>query len=124
MDQVMEFLEKQHDILPEVNDWKVVLTPEEINTVVKYCAKQINDKFKGKNIVICAILKGAVYFFVDLTRYLTIPYSCYFIEASSYHNKQTQSEMLKIESSINPSKFEGKHVILLDELFDNGLTMQ
>ena len=42
------------------------------------------------------ILKGCAYFFVDVTRKLTIPYSTYFLEASSYHNAQTQSESVEL----------------------------
>jgi hypoxanthine phosphoribosyltransferase len=119
-----DYLKSQSGVTAEILDnWRMILTPEEIDKAVRYCAGIINEKFRGKKIVICCILKGAVFFFVDLTRYLTIHYSCYFIEASSYHNNQTQSEMLKIESSINPSKFVDRHVILLDELFDNGFTI-
>ena len=103
--------------------WKILLTGKDIQHYVKKCAEFINIKFKGKDVVVACILKGAVYFFVDFTRYLTIPHSCYFIEASSYHDNQKQSEQISIMGSIEPSKFEGKHVILLDELFDNGQTM-
>ena len=104
-------------------DLRLVLTEEEINCCVKKCADLINKKFNGKNVIVVCILKGAVYFFTDLTRKLTIPHSCYFIEATSYHNNQTQSTNLSILSSINPDKFVDKHVVLLDELFDNGHTM-
>ena len=73
--------------------------------------------------VLVGILKGVVYFFSDLSRLITIPHSCYFIEASSYHNGQT-SGTLSIMGSIEPSKFAGKNVVLLDELYDNGHTME
>lgn len=68
-------------------------------------------------------MKGAVYFHVDLTRMLTIPHSQYFIEASSYHDSQSQSEKVELLSKIVPSKFVGKKVILIDELYDNGTTL-
>ena len=103
--------------------WKLVLTKPEIHNCVKDCANKINEKFKGQDVVMVCILKGAAYFFVDLTRELAIPHSCYFIEATSYHNSQTQSATLSVMSSIEPKKFEGKQVILVDELFDNGQTM-
>ena len=45
--------------------------------------------------VVC-ILKGCVYFFVDLTRGLTVPHSTYFLEASSYHDSQTQAETVEL----------------------------
>lgn len=103
--------------------WKLVLTENEIMFAVEKCANVINKLFDGKDIVVVCILKGAVYFFVDLTRYLTVPHSTYFIEATSYHDKQTQSACVSIMSSIEPSKFTNKDVILVDELFDNGHTM-
>lgn len=121
----MEFLEGRKDLrdVDVKNTWKLLLTEKEIQATVKKCAKIIKKQFEGKDIVIACILKGAVYFFTDLTRQLTIPYSCYFIEASSYKNQQTQDEEVEILSKIVPEKFSGKHVILIDELFDNGNTL-
>ena len=104
-------------------NWKLLLREEQIQYRVKKCASVINKKFMGKKITIVCILKGAVYFFVDLTRYLTVEHSCYFIESSSYHNSQTQSEVCSIMGSIEPKKFVNRDVILIDELFDNGLTL-
>lgn len=103
-------------------NYLVVMDSLAINKCVDKCANYINRKFDGQDIICVGILKGAVYFFVDLTRKITIPHSCYFIESSSYHDNQTQSEC-NIMSSIEPSKFLNKQVILIDELFDNGETM-
>ena len=120
-----DFLEehKYEDRDFTTKNWKLLMTEKEINSINDYVADVINKKFIGKNIVIVSILKGAIYFTVDLTRRLTIPYSLYLLEASSYKNKQTQCEELELLSKIIPSKFEGKTVILIDELFDNGLTL-
>jgi hypoxanthine phosphoribosyltransferase len=121
----MNFLESRQDLINTnvIEEWRLILTADEIRLCVQKCANVINAKFAGKEVVIACILKGAVYFFTDLTRMLTIPHSCYFIEASSYKDKQTQNEHVEILSQIIPSKFAGKHVILLDELFDNGNTL-
>ena len=112
-----------------VTDWRLILTEDQINQLNDYVANQINTKFQNKSIVVTSILKGAVYFTVDLTRRLTIPHSLYFIEASSYKG-QTQDELELLsslgpvfDSKIIPSKFENKTVILIDELYDNGLTL-
>lgn len=104
------------------NTWRLLLTKDEIDVAVRYCAKVINEKFKGKDIVIACILKGCVYFFVDLTRMITLPHSCYMFEFSSYVG-QTQNSG-EILSLIQPEKFKNKYVILLDELYDNGLTLE
>jgi len=107
-----------------LDNWKLLLTNDHIQQINKKLANILNSKFIGQDVLIVCILKGAVYFFVDLTRLFNFSHSCYFIEASSYHNKQTQSETLEILSKIVPSKFAGKKVILLDELYDNGTTIQ
>ena len=120
-----DFLDDRQDLrgVDVRNEWKLIMTKREIRKSVKYCAKVINEKFVDKDLILVGILKGAIFFYVDLTRYLTIPYSCYFIEASSYLNEQTQDDNVEILSLINPSKFVNKHVILIDEIFDNGHTM-
>lgn len=121
----MEFLSKRQDLRNDTiaSDWRMVLTETEIRKCVTKCANRINREFAGKDIILTCILKGAAYFFVDLSRELTIPHSTYFIEASSYLNSQTQSEEVKILSQIVPSKFKDRHVILVDELFDSGQTL-
>ena len=121
----MDFLSGRHD-LRDVNvekDWRVVMTSDEIDKAVKKCADVINKKYYGKNLVIVCVLKGAVYFHVDLTRHLTIPHSSYFVETSSYNDTQTQSEKIEMLSIINKSKFVNKEVVIIDELFDNGNTI-
>ena len=121
----MEFLSKRRDLRNEAiaSEWRMVLTKKEIKACIKKCADRINREFDGKDVVLTCILKGAAYFFVDLSRELIISHSTYFIEASSYLNSQTQNEEVQILSQIVPSKFKDRHVILVDELFDSGHTL-
>lgn len=105
-------------------DWKLYMTEANIQKNVSLCADMINEKFKNVNIILVCILKGATWFFADLTKKLTIPYTTYFVEASSYKNNQKQDESVEIISQINPEKFKNKVPILIDELYDNGTTME
>lgn len=107
----------------EALGWKLLVGQKEIEKANQLLADKINIQFKGKNLIIVCVLKGAVYFFVDLTRKITVEHSQYFIEASSYKNAQTQSEEVELLSKIIPNKFDNKVVLLLDELYDNGATM-
>lgn len=105
--------------------WKKLLSKEDINYFVEKCANHLNNLYrdcKQKIIVVC-ILKGAVYFHVDLTRLLNFPISQYHIEVSSYGNDKIQKDTIEILSLIQNNKFENKKVILIDELFDNGNTI-
>lgn len=105
-------------------DWKLILTSKEIADVVQRVANRLNQDFKDRSILLVCVLKGAAYFTVDLSRRLTIPHSLYFVEASSYQDSQTQSHRVELLSKLVPSKFVGKHVVLLDELYDNGATLK
>merc|ERR1712137_77753 len=121
-----DFLTGRKDLrdVDVASQWRYLLSEEEMARAVRYCAKKIDEKFEGEDIVVVCILKGCVYFFVDLTRAMKIPYSTYFLEASSYHDSQTQAETVELLSVLVPSKFEGKKVVLLDELYDTGATLQ
>ena len=122
---IKQFLELHHseDVRSVCHTWKLLVNESEINIINDRLAKYINEKFAKQNIVIVAMLKGSVYFFVDLTRRLTIPYSTYFIETSIYNDSLNQSSEINLDTKIIPSKFINKKIILLDELYNNGVTL-
>lgn len=125
MELSAKFLEGRNDLhdVDIYNQWRLLMTEDEIQHSVRKCAGYINKKFQGRDLILICILKGAIIFYVDLIKHITIPYSTYFISAKSYYNNQSQSDKIIIEGNIEPSKFEGKTVVLIDELFDSGHTM-
>ena len=121
-----KFLKGREDLngVDVLKEWRMLLTKKEIKVCVKHMAYNIQEKFRGKRLVIVCILRGCVYFFTDLTRNLTIPHSCYMLEMSSYHDAQTQSK-IEILSLIQANKFKDiDAVLIIDELRDNGTTME
>lgn len=97
----------------------------EIQKRVGTLADELLNALHGKEVVICAILKGAVYFAVDISRALFskgLDHTMYFVEASSYVH-QTQQEHVSLTREIVVDKFVDKHVLLVDELYDNGKTL-
>lgn len=111
-------------------NYKLILTHEEIQAGVRITARRIETWCKGERVVLVAILKGAFMFLSDLCRALVRPYSVYFVEASSYKEKRSQSGSVDITGELASSKFcdtttKAPHkVVLVDELLDNGKTMQ
>ena len=105
-------------------NWKLLIDENDIKNIVKNVAIKINDKFRNsdKETIIVCILKGGIYFYVDLTRELDFPHMIYFIEASSYKNGK-KSENLKIIKPIEETKLKDKNIILVDELYDTGNTL-
>ncbi|CAE8727072.1 unnamed protein product, partial [Polarella glacialis] len=111
-------------------NYKLILQKEEIEAGVRIAARRIETWCKGERIVLVAILKGAFMFLSDLCRNLVRPYSVYFVEASSYKDKRAQTGSVDITGDLASSKFcdaisKVPHkVVLIDELLDNGKTMQ
>ena len=54
---------------------ELLLTKEQIAERVKEMGRQITEDFKGKDLTVICILKGAVVFFVDLIREIDLPMS-------------------------------------------------
>eukprot|EP00746_Dinoflagellata_sp_MGD_P010319 gnl/MRDRNA2_/MRDRNA2_121265_c0_seq1.p1 gnl/MRDRNA2_/MRDRNA2_121265_c0~~gnl/MRDRNA2_/MRDRNA2_121265_c0_seq1.p1 ORF type:complete len:473 (+),score=118.69 gnl/MRDRNA2_/MRDRNA2_121265_c0_seq1:72-1490(+) len=112
----------------DVLNYRLILTKEEMDLGVKIVASRIEAWCKAERVVIVGILTGAYIFVTDLCRALRRPYSVQFIKASSYESGQKQGQ-LKISDDIKASSFvagdgQPKKVMLVDELLDNGKTLQ
>jgi hypoxanthine phosphoribosyltransferase len=94
---------------------------EEIQKKVKELAGEISKEYAGKEVVAVAILKGAFMFFSDLVRYIKIPITVDFITCSSYVKNKTTGKV-KIESDLK-SDIRGKHVLLVEDIADTGVTL-
>lgn len=122
------FLENQLGLDERVQQWKFLMTPSEIEQAVQKLAKTISEHYKQstkptKPLLLVGILKGVFVFLADLCRALDIPYSVYFVEASSYSG-QEQEQKVQFLSQLVPEKFQGKTVLVVDELYDRGHTMK
>lgn len=101
---------------------KLIIESEKIDASVKSLASYIDTHYQGKNLLLVGIMNGAMYFMVDLSRALKTPHAISYIDCSSYGDEQVSGDAkingLGCKSSI--SKF---HVIVVDELFDTGKTL-
>ena len=77
----------------------------------------------GEDLVLVAVLKGSVIFVADLARAIPLPLSLDFIGIASYGNETRSSGVVKITSDLT-HPIEGKHVIVVEDLIDTGLTAQ
>lgn len=102
---------------------RLLLNAAEIKIIVEACAVRIDECFKNEDLLMVCIEKGGLYFFADLTRAMKTDHVCDFIKASSYRG-QKQELNISIKSEIVASDFEGKTVILVDDIWDTGHTMQ
>lgn len=103
-------------------DIKPYLTEEQIQKKVSEIGAQLTKRLKGKSVVAVCVLKGSFMFYSDLIRQIDADISCEFFGVSSYHGGTTSSGEVKVTLDLaNP--IEGKHVVLVEDIVDTGLTM-
>lgn len=98
------------------------ISEEDIQKKVTEMATALTKKFKGKNVVAVCVLKGSFVFYSDLIRQVDTDIECEFFGVSSYHGNTTSSGEVKVTLDL-ASAVEGKHVILVEDIVDTGLTM-
>ena len=87
-----------------------------------YAANQASGDADAQPIVLIGVLKGAAIFLADLARAITINNTFDFVAVSSYGRARVSSGAVKLIKDID-NPIEGKHVILVEDILDTGLTL-
>ncbi len=86
-------------------------------------ASQISSDYKGPDLVIIGVLKGAFVFMADLIRQLTLSsFTIDFIRVASYGNGAETSGRVRILKDIE-TDINGKDVLIIEDILDTGLTL-
>lgn len=103
----------------------VMLSEEEIQKRVKELGRQIRDDYQGVegDVVLIGILKGSFVFLADLARAIDLPLDVDFIGLSSYGDATQSSGVVRLTSDLS-KPVEGRHVIVVEDIVDTGLTMR
>ncbi len=89
---------------------------------VKELGRRIASDYRGKDLVMVSILKGALPFLADLMRATPIPLALDFLEVSSYGAGTETSGVVRILKDIaNP--IEGRDVLVVEDILDTGHTL-
>jgi hypoxanthine phosphoribosyltransferase len=100
-----------------------LLSRKEIASIVRGLARQISKDYKGRELVLVCILKGAFMFLSDLVRQLKIPVQIDFVRLASYGAGMETSRMIEITKDIE-TPVEGKDVLIIEDIIDSGHTLQ
>lgn len=101
---------------------EILISEEEIKKKVKEIADKISADYNGKHPVLVSILKGSIVFLSDLLKNIDINCSIDFIAVSSYSGDMESSGVVKLIMDLRES-IEGRHVLLIEDIVDTGLTM-
>ena len=100
---------------------KVLFSSEQLQTRIKELAQEMNEFYKGEEVIAICVLKGAVMFATDLIKNLEMPLKLEFIRLSSYGTSTTTSGKVNAVDIKLPD-LNGKNVLIIEDIVDTGLT--
>ena len=99
-----------------------LINEEKITTRIKEIGAELTDKFRGKDVVAISVLNGSFMFFADLVREIETDIACEFLGVSSYGAATKSSGQVKVTLDMS-TDLSNKHVIIVEDIIDSGLTM-
>src|SRR5256885_7175652 len=100
-----------------------LISKSQIEDRVAAMGRQITADFAGRELVVCCVLKGAMFFCSDLMRQIGCDAALDFIQVSSYGTEKYSSGVVTIlkEPQLD---MHGKAVLIVEDIIDSGLTIR
>ncbi len=101
---------------------ELMISERRIRARTATLARRIDDDYRGRDLSLVIVLKGAVLFAADLMRHIAIPFTIDFIAASSY-GAGTRSSGNVALSGADGLAIRGRHVLVVEDILDSGRTV-
>jgi hypoxanthine phosphoribosyltransferase len=101
---------------------QVLISEQEIQDKIAQLAKSIDEDYRGKELLLVGVLKGAVMVMADLARALETPVSMEFMAVSSYGSSTSSSGVVRILKDLD-REIADRHVLVVEDIIDSGLTL-
>jgi hypoxanthine phosphoribosyltransferase len=104
---------------------EVVFDAAQIAEAVGRLAARFAAERAGEPLVLVGVLKGAMFLLADLARALPpgLDARIDYLAVTSYGNRNRSSGEVRLLKDTSES-VEGKHVVIVEDIVDNGLTLQ
>jgi hypoxanthine phosphoribosyltransferase len=83
---------------------------------------EISADYRGRDLLLVGVLKGAVFFIADLMRSIDVPCEVDFMAISSYGSATDSSGVVRILKDLDLS-IEDRNVLVVEDIIDSGLTL-
>jgi hypoxanthine phosphoribosyltransferase len=101
---------------------EVILTEEQIQGKIKELARRITADYRGRDLLLVGVLKGAFMLMSDLSREIALPLEFDFMAVSSYGSATRTSGVVRILKDLD-YEITDRHILLVEDIIDSGLTL-
>ena len=107
------------------SELKVLLDAEKVQNRIAELAVEISNDFKNKPVKIICVLRGGIFFTVDLTKKLDLIFDMDFVEISSYGDGRESSGNIVVKKDLTDTEnLNEKHLIILEDIIDTGKSLK
>jgi hypoxanthine phosphoribosyltransferase len=101
---------------------EVLIGEDELQARIRALGAEISADYRGRELLLVGVLKGAVFFMADLMRSLSVACEIDFMAISSYGAATDSSGVVRILKDLDIN-IEGRHVLVVEDIIDSGLTL-
>lgn len=102
-------------------DSEIVYNHAQVQNAMDDVARNISQELGNAEPIVLAVMGGAVYFAGQLLAKLTFPLHFDYVQASRYGMQTSGAELIwKVEPPLN---VQGRVVLILDDILDQGITL-
>ena len=98
------------------------INEKELSEAIENVAQKINTDYQGEEVFFVGVLNGVFMFASDLLRRIDLKCHISFVKLSSYEGTESTEEIKELFGLTE--SVEGKHVIILEDIVDTGLTIE
>jgi hypoxanthine phosphoribosyltransferase len=102
---------------------RVLFTKDEIHERIKEVAEEISKDYAGRDLLLVAVLKGAVFFLTYLVHSLKIPARIDFLGIASFSPGKALPGVVRISKDLDVP-IQGVDVLIVEDIVDTGLTLR
>ncbi|MBT1162067.1 MULTISPECIES: hypoxanthine phosphoribosyltransferase [Bifidobacterium] len=112
----MRIADVQNDIDHEL------VSKEQIDSKINEIAARVSEEYRGKDLLLVAVLKGAVNTLAAFSQALSIPVQLDFMSLSSYGSGTKSSGTVTIRQDLS-TDVRGRHILIVEDIIDSGRTL-
>ncbi len=108
----------------EIEDktFEILLEEEAIQKRIRLVGIQLNVDYEDKCPVLIGVLNGSFIFMADLLKEMEVACEIGFVKVSSYEGTESTGSIKEFIGL--PENLTGRHVVIVEDIVDTGLTLQ
>jgi len=104
------------------DDISVLFTEEQIARRVAALGEEITAAAAGQSLSVLGLMKGSLVFMADRIRRIPLDLTVHLVRVTTQRERAAGRVITEIAFS-TPARLEGRHVLLLDDIVDTGITL-